>query len=153
MKHLGWIMCALLCAGCMKNEIDYKVGVTPLQRNRDRENCAQSATKRFPVANTYSRTPVVWVPPARHCHSKGCYSRAGYYSGGHVQKTDENLTSRKQAYSQCMARKGYQPIELPACTGKVKDALKRAPQGRYPKLTADACTTAMSDGTLKVYAP
>lgn len=152
MKRLS-LLAPLLLAGCFTTELQYKQGVTPLQRNRDIAACEKSATKANPVSNTYSVVPRRWVPSQSHCNSKGCYSSGGYWTGGNVVATDQNRYTRVQSYGRCMAAKGYQSVAATGCTGKIREALKKSPQGRYPRLTSESCTVGMSDGTLKVYTP
>ncbi|WHP67309.1 hypothetical protein [Phaeobacter inhibens] len=153
MRKMGWMLGLLLCSGCVTTELQYKEGITPLQRNRDVEACTRQATKRAPVASVSHTSQRYWVPARQHCNSKGCYWQGGYWAGGQTTVTDQNISARKRAYGQCMAQRGYQPIATQGCTGKVREAVMRTPQGRYPRLTAESCTVGMSDGTLKVYTP
>ena len=151
-RHLAFVV-PLLIAGCVTTELQYKAGITPAQRNRDVAACEKQATRAAPVDNTYSVTPRRWVPAQQHCNSHGCSYRGGYWTGGNVVATDQNTYFRAQAYGRCMAAKGYQSVAATGCTGKVREALLKSPQGRYPRLTADSCTVGMSDGTLKVHTP
>lgn len=153
MRKIGWITGLLLLSGCVTSELQYKTGVTPQQRNRDVAACERQATRQNPVSNKYDVIPRRWVPSVRHCNSKGCYARGGYWTGGNVIATDQNKTSRSHAYGRCMANKGYHPIATKGCTGKAREAAMRSTQGRYPRLTTESCTVGMADGTLKVYTP
>lgn len=143
----------LLIAGCVTTELQYKEGITPAQRNRDVAACTKQATRAAPVNNTYSVNPRRWVPSQQHCNKHGCSYSGGYWVGGNVVATDQIRFARAQSYGQCMTAKGYQSVAATGCTGKVRGALMKSPQGRYPRLTTDSCTVGMSDGTLKVHTP
>ncbi|KJZ25412.1 hypothetical protein [Tritonibacter mobilis] len=153
MRKTGLILSLLLASGCMTTEYQYKAGITPQQRRSDISICERRATQQFPVANKANYTPRYWVPPVQHCKNGNCYYRGGHWAGGQTDIQDQNLLQRKRAFAQCLGQKGYQSIATTSCTGKVRDAVLRSPQGRYPRLTANSCTVGMSDGTLKVYSP
>ncbi len=153
MRKTGWLMGLLLCAGCVTTELQYKEGITPLQRNRDITACDRQATSQHPVSNQLEVAPRFWVPARRHCNSNGCFYQAGHWSGGQVQTTDTAFPQRRRAFGQCMAQRGYQPVAATGCTGRDREAALRSHQGRYPRLTSASCTVGMSDGTLKVYTP
>jgi len=146
------LLIPLLIAGCVTTELQYKEGVTPAQRNRDVAACERAAGK-IPTDKRISITPRVWVPSRQHCNKHGCSYHGGYWSGGHVNTVDANLPAKKRTYAQCMSRKGYQSLAVTGCTGKMREAVMRSPQGRYPRLSANSCTVGMADGTLKVHTP
>ncbi|OBY24584.1 hypothetical protein [Leisingera sp. JC1] len=71
MRKMGWMLGLLLCSGCVTTELQYKEGITPLQRNRDVDACTRQATSRAPIANVAQTSQRYWVPAKQYLRIPG----------------------------------------------------------------------------------
>ena len=140
----------LLLGACAPLETFYAEGVSFAQLDRDNTNCDVLALKDAPVATAVRRGPPRFVP-RRVCDSKGnCYNDGGYWLPGEVYTVDLNADLRSRVKTQCMADKGYRPVEIPLCPSAVASA---APAGRtttFPKLNENTCVIRNQDGSIQI---
>lgn len=152
MRFLAIAICTVVLTGC-STQVQYKVGVTPAQRNKDLNTCNMRATQAYPVRIVQHRTPRYYVPSRPVCYNGRCGHSGGYWEGGDVYSVDVNKSERSQAFAQCVSAKGYQSVELPNCTGEARKSAVRSTQSAYPQLNSESCTVTMQDGSIKVHTP
>lgn len=152
-KYLSVAVLTVLLSGCFSSEVQYKQGVTSVQRSKDEAACTRQATAAYPVLIVKRRTPRRYVPGNRVCNAGKCYGRHAYWTGGDVYTVDANKSARAQAYRQCMGAQGYQSVALPNCTGATREAVLKSTQSRYPNLSSESCMVKMKDGSVKIYTP
>ncbi|WP_111429951.1 hypothetical protein [Rhodobacteraceae bacterium DSL-40] len=101
----------------------YKGGAAFSEISVDNTECQVEATQRVPAQIQYSQTPAYTTPASVTCNQYGtqtfCNQTGGQTYGGEMQSYDANAGLRQQVHLQCMARKGYQLVNLPACPAGV----------------------------------
>lgn len=152
-KFLSVAVLTVLVSGCFSTEVQYKQGVSSVQRSKDEAACLRNSTASYPVRTVKQRTPKIYVPGNRVCNAGRCYGRPAYWTGGDVYTVDANKNARAQAYRQCLGAQGYQSVALPNCTGETREAVAKSTQSRYPGLSKESCVVQMKDGSVKIYTP
>lgn len=144
---------SLALAACGPLSIYYRPGVSVSRMQNDQLNCQVRALKDAPVANQIRQRPPIFFPGRQICGAGGCYYSPGYWAGGGVYSVDVNADLRGQVEEQCMARKGYQPVSVPLCTGGVKSAVAPKQTQTLPKLTESACAIRYDDDSWQIVNP
>lgn len=130
----------LALMGCAPLEVYYREGVAVDKLRRDQTNCAVSALRDAPVANQIRRSPARYVPGRRVCDSHGhCRYYGGYWIPGEIYSVDVNAPLRRTVERQCMADKGYAPVEIPRCPDSVRNAAPPTITRVLPQLTPETC--------------
>lgn len=131
----------VLLAGCFPVEVYQKAGGSLNRLQNDETDCKVSALQQVPVNKMTRITPIRLIPQTVCDKNKNC--QVVYIEvGGDVEIYDANLPLRQRVEAQCMARKGYEKVELPICTGDVPATLP----GRMPPLTEDSCAVKTKTG-------
>ncbi len=146
---MAFLFCVTLI-GCLPVSIYYAEGVSVAKRDRDNLECDVAALRDAPVANQTRQSAPIFVP-GRACDRHGrCYRSGGYWVPGDVYTVDVNASLRKRVKAQCMADRGYRPVEIPACPVGVANA---APPGKttiLPRLGPQSCVIRNDDGSLQI---
>ncbi|MEX0287324.1 MAG: hypothetical protein AB3N23_22175 [Paracoccaceae bacterium] len=152
MRVLSSILIAcLVLTGCGPLSIFYKQGGSVARMQTDQTNCEVSALKDAPVANQIRQRPPVYIPGNRYCNSSGqCYYSPGYWVDGGVYTVDVNANLRGRVLTQCMARKGYRPVEIPPCPSSVSNQVPPAQTQKFPPLTQSSCAIKNRDGSWQI---
>lgn len=142
---------AIGLTACVPLSIYYREGVSVTRAQSDTLNCEVQAIKDAPVSNQTRVTPPRWVPQRQSCNSSGqCTVIPGYYLPGQTYTVDVNAGLRKRVETQCMANKGYAPVDIPACPDRI---VKAAPPGAtttLPALTPNSCVIKNTNGTYQI---
>lgn len=97
----------------------YKSGGTFSGLDKDKVDCSIEAANRVPASVQIAQTSSYRLPTNTSCYGVGsqafCNTTGGNVIGGQVYSYDANAGLREQAGLQCLARKGYRQISLPAC--------------------------------------
>lgn len=152
------IICAifLLCAlaACGPVSVYYHPDVTATRMQSDLLDCQVAALRDAPVASQLRRGPPRYIPGYRHCDSKKhCYHRRGYLIPGEIYSVDVNARLRGDLETRCMARSGYQSIELPRCSRGSLAADTTARTDQMPVLTENACVLRDNSGRWEIIEP
>ncbi|WP_415920690.1 hypothetical protein [Tateyamaria sp. SN6-1] len=148
-----WIALSCLLAGaaCLPLNTFYAEGVSVAQLERDTTQCDVQALRDAPVANVVRQGPPRFVRGRSSCDATGkCHHSAGYWVPGEVYSVDVNADLRARVKGQCMADRGYAPVEIPACPAGVSQA---APDGRttiLPTLNEKTCVIRNQDGSIHI---
>ena len=149
MRPLCLAFCLLFLSGCLPVSTYYAEGVSAAQLARDDTGCDVAALRDAPVANQTRQSPPILVPQ-RVCNAAGqCYNRGGYWVPGELYTVDVNAELRQRIKAQCMADRGYRPVELPACPKGVAQAAPPGPSPVLPRLNANSCAI-RTDGGLRI---
>lgn len=141
----------VVLSGCVPLSIYYREGVSVTRAERDTLACEVKALKDAPVANQIRVTPPRWVPGRRSCNSAGqCTVYPGYYLPGRTYTVDANAGLRKRVEVQCMATKGYAPVDIPACPDRIVRAAPPGVTATLPALTPQSCVIKNTNGTYQI---
>lgn len=139
-----------LASACAPLRTYYAEGVSFATLERDNTRCDVLALRDAPVATVVRRDPPRFVR-RRHCDSSGqCVYRGGIWVPGEVYTVDVNADLRARVKGQCMADRGYRPVQIPTCPSGVADA---APPGRttiLPTLNENSCVIRNQDGSFQI---
>jgi len=154
MKQIAVLFGAVLAlAACGPLSLYYRPGVSVSRMQNDQTNCQVSALRKAPVANQVRQRPPIYFPGRQVCNSTGCYYSPGYWVDGGIYTVDVNQDLRARVEDQCMARKGYQPVSVPLCSGAIKSAVTPAQTQTLPTLTENACAIRYDDGSWQIVNP
>lgn len=141
---------ASLTAACLPLRTYYAEGVSIAMLERDNTQCDVVALRDAPVANVVRQGPPRFIR-TRHCNSAGqCSTSGGYWIPGDVYTVDTNADLRARVKGQCMADRGYRPVEIPACPAGVARA---APEGQtitLPTLNETSCVIRNQDSSIQI---
>ncbi len=141
----------LTLAACGPLSIFYKPGASVARLQNDQTRCEVSALKDAPVANQIRQRPPIYIPGNRVCSSSGsCYYTPGYWIDGGVYTVDVNADLRGRVLTQCMANKGYRPVEIPPCPSSVASQVPVAQTQKLPTLTERSCAIKNQDGSWQI---
>ncbi|MEP2715666.1 hypothetical protein [Pseudophaeobacter sp.] len=140
---------------CGPLPVYYNSGKDQARTNSDEIDCAVQALSEAPVANEIRQRAPIYYPGHRHCGPGGCWSSPGYWVDGGTYTVDVNQGLRSQVEQRCMARKGYQRLELPRCSKEQVAALQSQPSSarRGAGLSENACAVQQSDGSTVILPP
>lgn len=141
----------LALAACGPLTIFYKPGISVARMQNDQTNCEVRAQKDAPVANQIRQRPPIDVPGNRICNPDGsCYSSPGYWIDGGVYTVDVNADLRSRVLTQCMAQRGYRPVDIPPCPASVANQVPRGQTQKLPTLTQNSCSIRNQDGSWQI---
>lgn len=140
----------VLLTACGPLSIFYKPGASVARMQSDQTNCEVDALKKAPVANQVRQRPPIYIPGNRFCNENGCYTAPGYWVDGGIYTVDVNADLRGRVLAQCMAQKGYRPVEIPACPSSVASSVPPAQTTKLPTLTQNSCAIRNRDGSWQI---
>ena len=101
----------------------YKGGMSFERIAGDNTDCQVEAAQRVPAQMQVTQTPTYTTPVSTMCNQIGtqtfCNQTGGQTYGGEIQSHDANAGLRQQVHLQCMAKKGYRYVNIPACPAGV----------------------------------
>lgn len=139
-------------AGTPLRDFPYKAGATAATLDNDRTDCEIEAAQRVPQRLVTRTSPTFQTPLQTICNQVGtqtiCTTTGGQIYGGQTTVIDENDALRSRAERQCMTRKGYRFLDIPACPEETRpDALVTGRNGTFPRPSASTCYLALPDGS------
>ncbi|SEP59980.1 hypothetical protein [Thalassovita taeanensis] len=138
--------------GCAPLSLYHKPGVAVVQMDGDLTQCQVSALSKVPV-NTQIRTTPIQTFPRTVCDRHGrCYTSVEIM-GGQTYTVDANKRLRDKVEAQCMAEKGYAPVELPQCSSAISNAAPKAVTTVLPRLAPTSCVIRNADGSWQIVTP
>lgn len=153
-RPLRTLLPALALAACAPMSIYYKPGIAVSRMEDDRLGCATRALQQAPVANQIRQRPPIYYPGRQVCNSLGqCSYAPGYWVDGGVYTVDVNRPLRSDLERNCMAKKGYQPVSLPRCTGAAAQSAPQQATTTLPRITGDSCVIPYKDGRFQIVTP
>jgi hypothetical protein len=133
---------------CAPLDIYYKPGVSVARLTQQTTACEVAALRDAPVANETRQDPPQYVPPRKYCNSNGdCYREPGYWLQGRIYTVDTNAGLRNRVETQCMANKGFTPVQIPVCPAGIKST---GATTVLPNLTKTSCVIRNKDGTVQI---
>lgn len=137
---------SLLClTGCTPISMWYQDGASITARDRTQTDCEVKALQAVPVANQTRLTPVR-VIPIKICDSTGKCEVDYEMIGGDAYTVDANAPLRTKVLAQCMADKGFRPVEIPACPPAIARAAEANVTKTLPRLTENSCAITRPNG-------
>ncbi len=137
-----------LVTACAPLDIYYKPGVSVALLNKETTACEIAALRDAPVANETRQEPPQFIPPRRYCNKNGdCYREPGYWLPGRIYTVDVNAGLRKRVETQCMAQKGFSPVEIPQCPAGIKAT---GVTTVLPTLSDKSCFVRTEDKTVQI---
>ncbi len=141
----------LTLSGCLPLSTYYKTGVPVARLQSDTTACEIRALRDVPVATQIRTTPPRYVPPRKFCKPDGsCITKGGYWIEGEVYSYDANKSLRARANAQCMAAKGYRPVEIPPCPDRIARSVQPAATKTLPALTPNSCVIRNKGGSWQI---
>lgn len=155
MKSIGQILIlSVALASCGPLSTYYRDGVSVSRQQSEILDCQVSSLRYAPVANEIRQSPPIYFPGRTVCNASGhCYVTPGWWQPGNVYTVDRNAGLRAQVERQCMAQKGFAPVELPRCKQNVTAQVFPAPNSKLPALGPNSCIAKLGDGTLRIVTP
>lgn len=151
MRLLVLMVLLSLLGACLPLTTYYREGAELNRLLADETSCEVDALAKAPVANEVRRAPPRYIPARRYCDAKGkCHERGGYWIPGELYTVDVNAPLRRKVELQCMAVKGYAPVEIPACPPGIKKAAPPGKSSVLPRLTAESCAIRNDDGSFLI---
>jgi len=148
---LNIILLTSVLAACGPLSLYYRAGVPVARMQTDQTNCEVKALRDAPVANQIRQRPPIFFPGRQVCTSAGaCYYEPGYWIDGGVYTVDVNADLRGRVLGQCMAAKGYQPVNIPPCPTYVASKIPAAQTQTLPQLTQTSCVIKNQDGSWQI---
>lgn len=137
-------------AACLPLRTYYADGVSVAQLDRDTTACDVQALKAAPVAERVRQGPPRLIR-TRSCDPHGnCGYTGSVWVPGEIYTVDVNAELRRRVKAQCMADRGYRPVEIPACPPGVANA---APPGQttiLPPLNEKTCVIRNQNGSYQI---
>ncbi|WP_172960954.1 hypothetical protein [Oceaniglobus roseus] len=146
-NRMIWLLPLLLLA-CAPYRGFYREGVSVTRLNADLTDCEVSGVNRVPPNTQIRTTPIEVLPPRRVCSRDGLHCRliGGDIVGGETYTYDANAGLRARVISQCMAARGYSPVEIPMCSPEAqRDSGGRVP-ATLPPLGPNVCAVRVQGG-------
>lgn len=144
----------VILTGCGPLSIYYREGVSVTRQQSDTLDCEVKALRDAPVANQVRQSPPIFYPGRTVCNAAGqCYTTPGSWAPGSVYTVDVNSGLRARVEQQCMAAKGYAPVELPRCSEAVAAQVQPARGAKLPALGPTSCVVTYQDGSFQVVTP
>ena len=143
----------LIAAACAPLAIYYRPGVSVTRMQSDRTDCQVRALRDAPVASRIRQRPPVFVPGRQICNGANCTFVPGHWLPGEIYTVDVNADLRGRVESQCMAQKGYRPVEVPLCKAAIKSAVAPGQTRILPPLKQNACAIRHGDGSWQIVNP
>jgi len=151
MKHIAhFALLGFVLSACAPLSIYHRAGVSVARMQSDQLNCEVRAVKDAPVANQIRQSPPVFVPARQVCNGAKCTVFPGYWEQGQIYTVDVNAGLRARVEGQCMAQKGYRPVEVKLCDSKIKALVAPGQTTVLPKLTDNACAIRHQDGRWQI---
>lgn len=134
---------------CAPLSLYYRPGAEVARLQTDTTNCEVAALKDAPVAMKIRQSPPVFYPGRYYCDGYGsCWRGGSYWVDGPVYSVDVNADLRRRVTDQCMADKGYAPVEVPLCPNGTHAPV--AATTVLPTLTPNSCALRHSDGSFTI---
>ncbi len=144
----AFLSLAVLLAACAPLRIYHKPGVPLARWQSDTTHCEVKALRDAPVATQVRQRPPEYVPPQRICDRSGvCRTTGGYWLPGEIYTVDVNAGLRQRVEMQCMAERGYIPVEIPRCPDGVKVSGRTTV---LPPLSENSCFVRFRDGGIAI---
>ncbi|WP_245706299.1 hypothetical protein [Ruegeria marina] len=120
----------------------------------DTTDCQVKALRDAPVATEIRQRPPIYFPGRTVCNAAGqCYTTPGWWEPGNVYSVDPNAGLRSRVEQQCMAQKGYSPVQLPSCSQNVAAQVQPVRGAKLPPLGPKSCVVRFEDGSIQVVTP
>ncbi|MCF6232484.1 MAG: hypothetical protein L3J36_05215 [Rhodobacteraceae bacterium] len=145
-----FVQLGLILTACAPLSIYHRAGVSVTRMQSDQLACEVRAVKDAPVANQIRQNPPIFMPSRRVCNGPKCTVFPGYWAQGQIYTVDVNAGLRARVEGQCMAQKGYRPVELELCDSKTKAQVVPGQTSVLPKLTQDTCAIRHQDGRWQI---
>ena len=151
-RVLGVVFAGVL-AGCTPLSLFYKEGA-PVQRlNADLGACKQQGLREVPVDQDTRYIPGQEAPRTI-CDAAGvCHTVWVQITPDRIETYDANEGLRADYVEACMARRGYQPVRLPACSDAVVNATRLSPTKVLPPLSSNSCAIRLKTGQYQIVTP
>jgi len=150
MRVIVSLICVSLLAGCLPVRTFYAEGASFAALERDNTRCDVAALRDAPVATQVHQAPPRFVR-RRSCNAAGhCKYHGGYWVPGDVYTVDVNADLRRRVKNQCMADRGYRPVEIPACPSGVANAAPAGPSSTLPRLSENSCAIRTEGGGFRI---
>ena len=152
-QNLCFFLLLGVLGGCAPLNLFYKEGA-PVQRlNSDLGSCTQAGLRNVPVDIDTRYIPGQEIPKT-FCDASGyCQTVWVQISPDRIEKFDTNENARDDYVAACMAQKGYQPVQLPACTDAVVQSTQLSATTVLPPLSADSCAIRLNTGQYQIVTP
>lgn len=129
-----------------------KQGVTVDRLKNDWLNCEIEAAQRVPQNIAVGTTPTYTTPIQTQCYSTGyggvrCTQTGGQTYGGQSYTYDANAKLRVAAQQQCLARSGYQNVQIPKCSS---GANVKPISNILPALSSGTCYVSDENGNYAI---
>lgn len=152
--HFILFLSAFLLTGCSPVVTYYQAGAPVSLMEDALLDCQVAALQDAPIATQIRQGPPRYIPGRVYCHGgDNCYRGAGYFVSGEVYTVDTNARLRSDLTTRCMAREGFQRIELPRCAAGTSLPDLSTQTEVMPPLAEKSCIAETPDGRPKIISP
>lgn len=147
MKTSALLFAFVSLSACVASEpfvAAWREGATATEAREAQTDCMIEAANRVPQQIQSYTTPVYTTPSNVQCNRIGnyvnCQQYGGQVYGGQTQIYDANVRLRDMATAQCLSRRGFGVVTIPACTSEqAKKGVLSFAAGRLPAATSVLC--------------
>ena len=148
------LICLLTLSACGPLFLYYREGESVSRMQTETTACQVQALKDAPVANQVRQSPPVYWPGRTYCDGRGrCYRNPGWWEPGRIYTVDVNEGLRNMVEAQCMAAKGFRPINLRPCKQGMKSRVAPTRTTTLPGLSTESCFVQFDDGSFQIITP
>lgn len=149
----SFLVLGLTLAACAPLTIYHRTGVAVTRMQSDLLDCEIAALRDAPVASEIRQRPPVFVRGRKICRDSVCQFEPGYWLDGDIYTVDVNADLRKRSEGRCMARQGYQPVQVQLCRASVKASVVPQQTRVLPELSENACAIRYEAGVWQIVNP
>lgn len=152
--HLIFLCISLLTlSGCFPLSVYYREGASVARMENDRTDCRVEALAKVPVAMRTRYIPPVY-DTRTICTATGyCTSQRILISPGRWESYDVNEGLRNEVTTQCMERKGYARVRVPACSPQVIEQTTISATRVFPPLSDRSCAIRIRGDRYQIVTP
>lgn len=144
---------AFVLSGCLPLSVYYKEGAQVSRIDSDQVQCDVFALKQVPQDIRRRYIPPVYQT-RKHCNSLGhCSVRRILLAPGKWERFDANIGLREKVSAQYMIARGYDRVQLRACSPAVIEATPITATQVQPPLTSQSCAIRIKGDKYQIVTP
>ncbi|WP_397542086.1 hypothetical protein [Roseovarius salis] len=147
------LLAALLLGGCFPVSLYYREGAPVARVEADETACEVAALDRVPRDMRQRYIPPVYDYETICTPAAACRTYRTVITPGRWESYDANEELRARVARQCMARKGYERVRLPACSAETIKATRKSASHVQPPITGESCIIRFRSGRYRIVTP
>jgi len=152
-SRLTLTVAAAILVACAPLKVYYKEGEQVARMDSDLIDCKVSALSKVPKDIRTRYIPPTYSP-YQYCNAYGnCYWRQRITSPGRYVNYDANKGLRDTVTNQCMAKRGYALVDIPACDPSITQSVPLHATRVMPPLGPKSCAIRLKSGRWQIVTP